>query len=263
MRSQECRKHIQKTGKVCKLSEKTMDEVQKVLEFVEDHSQISDLSTDAAKALMDIPDPILQQKAISHVENALNRKTPTGGTYKKRLTKPEVEKVIKKVLPPETVKKESCVLKPSDSEKEPEPTKTKPSDAFCYQPGEAPKASDAPVLSLAQQQAAKEQPAPSQQIHPGSKVTINPVVIDDTLREAPGFTRASGNPSPAPAPAAPVLNPKEEMERRAQAFIELISNRLQIETTDLMRNHHWQAKDVLCLGIDALVEKEGKSGRGV
>ena len=174
MRSQECRKHIQKTGKVCKLSEKTMDEVQKVLEFVEDHSQISDLSTDAAKALMDIPDPVIQQKAISHVANALNRKTPTGGTYKKRLTKPEVEKVIKKVLPPENVKKESCVLKPSVPEKEPEKKKplTRPEPdhpnhgQFVDQPGTLPVTDAPPQPSLAEQ-IKPEEPAP---VEPAKRV---------------------------------------------------------------------------------------------
>jgi len=122
-----------------------------------------------------------------------------------------------------------------------------------------------PQPSLAAQQAAKE-------MHVGhsSDVTVSPVIINDTLRQSPFRTGAevkahdkgplgiNAPPVPPAATPAPVINPKEEMERRARAFIELISSRLQLEATDLMRNHHWQAKDVLCFGIDALVENEGK-----
>ena len=149
-----------------------MDAVQKVLEFVEDHPQISDLSTDAAKALMDIPDPIIQQKAISHIENALTRKTPRGGSYKKRLTKPEVEKVIKTVSPPENVKKELYVAKPPVSKKEPislHPNikKQDPSKCFSYQPGTIPVTDAPPIESLGEKvrkqemvEAEKNQPTP-------------------------------------------------------------------------------------------------------
>jgi hypothetical protein len=261
-----------------------MNEVQRVLEFVEDHSEISDLSTDAAEALMKIPDPIVQQKAISHVANALNRKTPTGGSYKKRLTKPEVEKVIEKVSPPETVKKESCVLKPSVSEKIPE--KKKPSDAFCYQPGEAPKASDAPCIKPLS--AVLEEPAPVQHVNPGPAVMVNPVVIDDSKREAPGrrpnvqpvgapyresFKTAAEvlahdrdplgiGPAPAdPVPAAPAekIDPAKELKERrnrlAKELATTYSERTQRDIQDLIHeNPTWRNEeaDVFYFGIEAL-----------
>ena len=189
MRSQECRKHIQKTGKVCKLSTKTMDAVQKVLEFVEDHPQISDLSTDAAKALMDIPDPIIQQKAISHIENALTRKTPRGGSYKKRLTKPEVEKVIKTVSPPENVKKELYVAKPPVSKKEPislHPNikKQNPSKCFSYQPGTIP-VTDAPQIESLGEKVRKQEMVEAEK--------NQPTPVEEPVQELPP-------PPPKPAP---------------------------------------------------------------
>jgi hypothetical protein len=153
MRSQECRKHIEKTGKLCHLKPETIKEVQKVLDFCYEHPEVSDLSTDAAEALMKIPDPEIQQKAISAVGKTLNRKTPTGGTIKKRLTKPEVQKVIKKVSPPEIVKKEPAVLHPNlKPAEEPEKKATSP-----YQPpeGSIEVTDDPPQPSLAEQQAAK------------------------------------------------------------------------------------------------------------
>jgi hypothetical protein len=102
MRTQACRDKIHKTAKGCGLSPETVAEIDRVTGFVDEHPeapQICGLTTDAIKPLMAISDPEKRQEAISLVEKSLNRKTPTGGTIKKRLTKPEVEKIIEKVSP--------------------------------------------------------------------------------------------------------------------------------------------------------------------
>jgi len=46
----------------------------------------------AARPLLSISDPQIKEKAISHVENVLNRKTPTGGDYTQKLTVGDVVK---------------------------------------------------------------------------------------------------------------------------------------------------------------------------
>jgi hypothetical protein len=113
MREQACREKIHKTAELCNLSPETVTEIDRIAGFVKEHPHISRLTTDAVKPLMAISDPEKQQEAISHVEKTLTRKTPTGGTYTKRLTKPEVEKIIEKVLPSETPKTETCVIFPA------------------------------------------------------------------------------------------------------------------------------------------------------
>ena len=121
MRTHYCRiKIVEGAGEKCDVSPDTISDLKKVLEFVEKHSDLQGLATRPIKALMSIPDPEIQEKAILHVEKTLNRKTPTGGKYKKRLTEPEVENIIKKVSPPV-----------------PEPEKPKPvNTAGNHQPGD-------------------------------------------------------------------------------------------------------------------------------
>ena len=102
MRTQACRDNIQKAAEICGLSPETIKEIERVSGFVKDHPEaphICVLTTDAIKPLMAISDPEKQQEAISIIEKTLNRKTPTGGIIKKRLSKPEVEKAIEKVSP--------------------------------------------------------------------------------------------------------------------------------------------------------------------
>ena len=120
MRTQQCRDKIHKTAELCGLSHETVAEIDSVTGFVEEHPSICGLTTDAIKPLMKIPDDDKRQEAISHVEKTLNRKTPTGGIIKKRLTKPEVEKIIEKVLPSEKPKTETCVISPAISEVKPQ-----------------------------------------------------------------------------------------------------------------------------------------------
>jgi hypothetical protein len=99
MRTQNCREKIHKTAEKCGLSPETVAEIDRVSGFANDKPQICGLTTDAIKPLMKISDPEKQKEAISLVEKSLNRKTPTGGVIKKRITKPEVEKIVKKVDP--------------------------------------------------------------------------------------------------------------------------------------------------------------------
>jgi len=167
-------------------------------------------------------------------------------------------------------------------EKKPEPTKAETSQkkpfAMCYQPGEV-KVTDAPVQpSLAQQQAGK---APAQ-INNGANVTVNPVVINDTYRQSPFKTGAEvlahdKDPLGIDKPIItdtllkvspncdidPVKAAREEMENRAVAFVELLSQRHQLLVKDIIRDHGdlWKVKDVLALGIDALDESRRKGGR--
>jgi hypothetical protein len=51
----------------------------------------------AARPLFGIRDEGKRQKAISHVEKALTRTTPTGGQYTKKLTKTDVEKIVNNI----------------------------------------------------------------------------------------------------------------------------------------------------------------------
>jgi hypothetical protein len=112
MRTQNCREKIHKTAEMCDLSPETVAEIDRVTGFVEEHKELSRLTTDAIKPLMKISDPEKQKEAISHVEKALNRKTPTGGAIKKRLTKPEVEKIVEKVSPSEIPNPKPTIISP-------------------------------------------------------------------------------------------------------------------------------------------------------
>lgn len=113
MREQACRERIHKTAELCNLSPETVAEIDRVAGFVKENPSLTHLTTDAVKPLMAISDPEKQQEVISLVEKSLNRRTPTGGVIKRRLTKPEVLKTIEKVLPSENPKTETCVIFPA------------------------------------------------------------------------------------------------------------------------------------------------------
>jgi N6-adenosine-specific RNA methylase IME4 len=55
------------------------------------------LPEDNVRSLLAISDPILKANVIQHVENVLNRKTPTGGDYTQKLTAGDVAKIIRTV----------------------------------------------------------------------------------------------------------------------------------------------------------------------
>ena len=54
------------------------------------------LSEGAARPLFSIKDEETREKAISHIENTLKRKTPQGGNYTKKLKTGDVKKIIQK-----------------------------------------------------------------------------------------------------------------------------------------------------------------------
>ena len=106
---------------MCNLAPETVAEIDRVTGFVEEHKDLSRLTTAAIKPLMRIKDPEKRQEAVSIVEKTLNRKTPTGGVIKKRLTKPEIEKIIEKVLPSETPKIDAAIVSTPVPVVKPEP----------------------------------------------------------------------------------------------------------------------------------------------
>jgi len=126
MRTQACREKIHKTAELCNLSPETVAEIDRVAGFVKENPTLSHLTTDAVKPLMAISDPEKQQEVISLVEKSLNRRTPTGGVIKRRLTKPEVLKTIEKVLPSEKPEPESCDVSPTLSGVKPAVPPTSP-----------------------------------------------------------------------------------------------------------------------------------------
>ncbi len=55
------------------------------------------LTERAARPLFAIKDNVVREKAITHIENALKRKTPQGGNYHKRLTTNDVQQIIENI----------------------------------------------------------------------------------------------------------------------------------------------------------------------
>jgi len=102
MRTQYCRIKIVEgdAGEKCNVSTDTIDDLKKVLLFVEDHPDLEGLATRPIKALMKIPDPEEREKALSTVEKALkSKKNPNTGKFAKRVTESDVLKTIEKVAP--------------------------------------------------------------------------------------------------------------------------------------------------------------------
>ena len=228
MRTQACREKIHKTAESCGLSPETVAEIDRIAGFVKENPQLCGLTTDAVKPLIKISDPEKQKEAISHVEKTLNRKTPTGGTYKKKLTKPEIEKIVEKVLPSEKPKSEPRVISPTVSEIKPKPASTSGS----YQPGELTRTNLPPQPSLAAQQKAKE-----------AEVDAN------------GFFVTT------PAPADPIKAKSALMEELAEELLALYPQNFQTTVTDIIRAHNtptskYGVKDAFYYGIQALAEKK-------
>lgn len=106
---------------------------------------------------------------------------------------------------------------------------------------------------------------------------VAPVMLGDRLKSEPHGTESNTIPpavhhpitdtdikvssgTDTLIPSDPVQK-REEMERRAEAFIECLSQRQQLLIADLLREERsWKPKDVLAFGIDALVESR-KRGR--
>lgn len=111
-------KKWEKNPNWCKKSGRTVEEIEKYQNLLKELEEmgvlkervICALPRSTAQPLMEISDPNKQKEAISEVAKALNRKTPTGGTYTKKLTKPQIEKFVEKVLPSETPKIEAPIV---------------------------------------------------------------------------------------------------------------------------------------------------------
>jgi hypothetical protein len=91
MRTQYCRDHIDAVAEGCDLDNRYVNDVKSATVFVDEHSAIADCATTAILTLMRIPDPEVKALTISHVENALKEKTPTGGTKRGGFTENQVK----------------------------------------------------------------------------------------------------------------------------------------------------------------------------
>ena len=94
MRSQWCCDQVKQLQEKCNLDEDSAREIERRNEFIEDHPDLSVLSTKALRPLIREKDKDIKAKAISIVENSLKRETPTGGKVKKKITTGETKKII-------------------------------------------------------------------------------------------------------------------------------------------------------------------------
>ena len=85
MRTQYCRDHIDDVAESCGLEDSAIAEVKRATMFVEEHPNLLGCYTNTILTLMRIPDPEVKALTISHAENILSVKTPTGGQKTKRL----------------------------------------------------------------------------------------------------------------------------------------------------------------------------------
>lgn len=92
----------------CDWCEKEPETVRTIKEYIEFYKEMESLgipkdstirgiSETAARPLIRNPDKTVRERAISHIGNALNRKTPQGGQYTTTFTEREVKKIIEKV----------------------------------------------------------------------------------------------------------------------------------------------------------------------
>jgi len=103
-----CLEFYQKWEKDPNWCEKCKDSVRKINRYIDllDDFETKGIPKDktivflpegSARALISIQDENIKEKAISHIENVLNRKTPQGGGYTQKLTVGDVAKIIRTV----------------------------------------------------------------------------------------------------------------------------------------------------------------------
>jgi len=103
-----CLEFYQKWEKDPNWCEKCKDSVRKINRYIDllDDFETKGIPKDktivflpegSARALISIQDENIKEKAISHIENVLNRKTPQGGDYTQKLTVGDVAKIIRTV----------------------------------------------------------------------------------------------------------------------------------------------------------------------
>jgi protein gp37 len=97
LRTQDCREKVEWICEHCGLSEGSKRKILNALKEGEANPQICGLSTHAIQPLIQERDPEIKEKAILHIENFLNRKTPQGGQYNKPPTEKQVREIIDKV----------------------------------------------------------------------------------------------------------------------------------------------------------------------
>ena len=85
-------------GNFCEKHPDTAREIDRIISFLDVKPEFSDMSADAIRPLIREKDEEVRDKAISHIEKTLNRRTPQGGKYNKPPTKRDVVAVIDKIL---------------------------------------------------------------------------------------------------------------------------------------------------------------------
>jgi hypothetical protein len=96
MRTQWCREHIDQVASECGLGESVISDVKRADQFCQDHPDLSGCSTRAVMALIRIRDPTVRERTVSHAENRILERTPTGGVIRDNLTEKEVRWIIQK-----------------------------------------------------------------------------------------------------------------------------------------------------------------------
>jgi len=79
MRTQYCRDHIGKVAESCGIGPSLVREVTAATDFVDEHADFCNCSTDAILTLMRIPDENVKDLTISHIKNVLKEEMPRGG----------------------------------------------------------------------------------------------------------------------------------------------------------------------------------------
>lgn len=94
-----CEKHPDTAEKI----DKYLDLVQELADMgVPEERTMGAITERAARPLLSIQDEETKQNALSHIETALNRKTPNGGNYHEKLTSEDVSEIVKKECGPNT-----------------------------------------------------------------------------------------------------------------------------------------------------------------
>jgi protein gp37 len=103
MRTQDCREQIDWILEHCPIGDTAKRELELARDFCKIHPGFSGMATTAIMPLISEPDEEIREKAISHIENRLNRTTPNGGKYHQKITENQVREVIEKVKEQKTV----------------------------------------------------------------------------------------------------------------------------------------------------------------
>jgi hypothetical protein len=79
MRTQYCRDHIGQVAESCGIGASLVREVTLATDFVDEHADFCNCSTDAILTLMRIPDEDVKDLTISHIKTVLKEEMPRGG----------------------------------------------------------------------------------------------------------------------------------------------------------------------------------------